>query len=217
MFVFDKDNYFLWDSNSDTRNPEQGEYYKMHKMQEGRVLEKIFKYEYPVNDELKRFYMIDEQSCYIRPVDGENIVYKLKKDTLIASFKIDFGRMAITIPEIKELMESSQRNAYLKSNKFKNILSVLEVKDYIFFSCVGPDAIRYDGIISKHTGNVKFGKSSANPNFFFSDGTFLYGYYDQFSIDSFKKDNLQHCFDSVWLDAKYDIEDNIVLVKVLLK
>ncbi len=217
MFVFDKNEYFLWDSNPYTRNPEQGTYFKMHKMQEGTVVERIFKYEYPLFNEPKRFYMIDEQSCYIRPIDGEDIVYKLTRDSLVTSFKIDFGQMAITVPEIIELNKSSQRNAYFTSNKFKNISSVFEVKDYIYFSCIGPDAVKYSGIISKLTGNVKFGRSSTNPNFFFSDGTFLYGYFDQFSIEILNKHKVQSCFESVWLNNQYNIEDNMVLVKVLLK
>ncbi len=218
MFVFNKDNYFLWNSNPNVQNPKQGEYYRMHKMQEGKAIEKFFKYEYPSSDD-PRFYMVNEQSCYIRPMDGEDIVYELTKDTLSALFKIDFGPMAISVPEIVELSKSTQPNAYLKSNKFKNISSVLEVKDYIYFTCNGPDAFLYEGLISKHTGNVKFGKfSSANPRFFFSDGVFLYGYYEPFLMDRFRKNGIQNCFEAIWLNSEHiKPEDNIVLVKVRLK
>ena len=219
MFIFDKNNYFLWDSKPYTSASGQKEPY-MRKMQNGSVIEKFFFNEIPQADETtRRFQMIDEYSCYIRPIDDENIVYKLRKDTLIASFKIDFGRMAMTIPEIKELLNNNQRDVYLRYNKFKNISTVLEVNNYIYFSCIGPKGVKFEGIISKHTGNVTFGVASANPIFFFSDGTFLYGYYDQFSIDSLKEYNIeQHCFYQVWSgENQYNIEDNLVLVKVLLK
>ena len=218
MFVFDKSSYFLWNSKPDVRNPGQSEYYRMHKMQEGKVIEKFFKYEYPLTDD-SRFYPLAEQSCYMKPIDGEDIIYKLTRDTLSALFKIDFGRMAITIPEIIELKKSQQPNAYLKSNKFKNISTVLEVKEHIFFTCIGPDARSYEGYISKKTGHVEFGTStSANPRFFFSDGTFLYGYYEPFLLDLHRKNNRKGCFDSVWLNSEQiKVEDNIVLVKVHLK
>lgn len=218
MFVFDKDNYFLWNSNPNVRNPEQGEYYRMHQMQDGKVMEKYFKYEYPLGDD-PRFYMVNEQSCYLRPMDGEDIVYKLTEDTLSAAFKIDFGDMAVTIPEIIELKNSTQPNAYLKSNKFKNISNVLEVKNYILFTCNGPDAFSYEGLISKHTGSIKIGRSyGASPRFFFSDGTFLYGYYEPFLIDAHKKNNTRNCFESIWLNSNpVSLEDNITLVKVRLK
>jgi len=218
MCIFDKKNYYLWDSNPYTRHPEQGEYYKMQKMQGGNVIERFFKYEYPLWDEPKRFYMIDEQSCYIRPIEGENIVYKLTRDSLIASFKIDFGRMSVTIPEVKEIRDINQRNAFYRSNKFKGISNVFEVKNYIYFTCIGPNGMRCVGLICKITGNINLGMPSANPTFFASDGTFLYGYYSQSSIETLNKYNVRHCFDAVWLDPNQsDSEENMILVKVLLK
>ena len=218
MCIFDKNNYFLWDSNPFTRNPKDGVFYKLHRMQENEVLERFFKYEYPLWDEPRRFYMIDKLSCYIRPIDGEDIVYKITKDSLIASFKIDFGRMAVTVPELKEVRDISQRNAYFHSNKFKSISNVFEVMNYIYFSCIGPNGFKYHGLICKATGNVNFEVTRVSPVFFASDGIYLYGYYDQFSIETLNKNNVQHFFDSVWLgENQYDIEDNMVLVKVLLK
>ena len=219
MFVFDKNNYFLWNIDPPSVvNSDQGEYYRMHKMKEGKALEKFFKYEYPLTN-APWFYMLDKQSCYLRPIDGEDIIYKLTKDSLCALFKIDFGRMAITVPEIEELTKSPNPDEYINSNKFKSISTVLEVKDYIFFTCIGPESKGYQGLISKRTGNVKFGKANfINPRFFFSDGTFLYGYYEPHTIDLHKANNRRSCFDSVWLNSEHiNIDDNVVIVRVLLK
>ena len=218
MFVFDKDVYFVWRSNPDVQNPEDDECYRMHKMQEGKIKESFFRYTYPLTDD-SRFFMLNEQSCYLRPIDGEDVVYKLTRDSLNAVFKIDFGSMAITAAEIIELRKNAQRDAYLASNKFKSISIVLEIKDYIFFRCTGPDKCRYEGLISKQTGNVKFGISTGtSPDFFFSDGTFLYGYYEPFIIDLHRNKNARSCFDSVWLNSEnIKLDDNIVLVKVKLK
>lgn len=218
MFLFDKNNYYLWGNNWYTKQHEDGKYFGLFKMQEGKLLE-LFKYEHRTPDEIMpRFYMIDEQSCYTRPIEGEDIVYKIKKDTLISSFHIDFGQMAMSKNEIDELLiNKSQSNSALKSNKYKSISIVLEVEDYIYFRFTGPNSFSYDGLISKHTGDVKTGLAVANPRFFFSDGKFLYCYYEQYIIDRLREDKVEHCFDTVWLNNQYDIEDNIVLVKIHLK
>ncbi|WP_291530714.1 6-bladed beta-propeller [Bacteroides sp. UBA939] len=219
LLVFDKNNYFLWCSNPDTWNESKGEYYRLRKIKEKSIENEYFKYEYRTSDD-PRFYF-NKTSYYLKPIDGEDIVYKLTKDSVFASFAIDFGKYSISSEQIDELRKSKERNAYLKSNSYKAISNVLETREYIYFKCIGPDARTYEGLINKKTEKVKFGLWDFNrsPRFFFSDGIFLYGYYEPYTLIENKTngDELNTCFDSMFSLKNINISDNIIIVKVLLQ
>lgn len=219
LLVLDKDNYFLWCSNPDTWDKDKGEFYRLRKIKEGSIEKEYFKYEYRTSDD-PRFYF-NGAYYYLKPIDGEDIVYKLTKDSITASFGIDFMRYAISSEKIDELRRSKERNAYLKSNFYKAISNVLETKDYIYFKCVGPEAITYEGLINKNTEEIKFGRwdFKRSPRFFFSDGIFLYGYYEPYTLieNQTNGKELNTCFDSVFNLSDINISDNVVIVKVLLQ
>lgn len=178
LSVFDKNNYFVWCSNPDTWDKDKGEFYRLRQIKEGSIEKEYFKYEYRTSDE-PRFYF-NGAYYYIKPLDGEYTVYKLTKDSITASFAIDFGKYAISAEKIEELRQSKQRNAYLESNYYKAISNVFETKEYIYFKCIGPHANTYEGLINKKTEEIEFGRwdFKRSPRIFFSDGIFLYGYYE---------------------------------------
>lgn len=219
LLVFDKSNYFLWCSNPDTWDKDKGEYYRLRKIKEGSIEKEYFKYEYRTSDD-PRFYF-NRAYYYLKPIDGEDIVYKLTKDSILASFAIDFGKYTISPEEIDELRKSKERNAYLKSNFYKAISNVLETKDHIYFKCIGPDARTYEGLINKKTEEIKFGLWDFNrsPRFFFSDGVFLYGYYEPYTLieNQTNGNELNTCFDSIFNLKNINISDNIIIVKTLLR
>jgi hypothetical protein len=146
----------------------------------------------------------------------------LSEDSLRASFSIDFGNYAVSAQKIEELRNSKQRNAYMESNYFKSISNVLETVDFLYFTCVGPESYTYEGLINKKTKEVTFGRwdHAKTPRFFFSDGTYLYGYYEPFTWIE-KRNNgkqLNTCFDLNLSGLQnISIDDNLLLVKVLLK
>jgi hypothetical protein len=220
FFVYDKDSYFLWASNPDGYDTPD-KYYRMRKIYNQKIESEYFRYEYPSSEDV-RFYPCNDNSAYIMPVDGEYVVYKLTNDSIYASFEIDFGKYAISPQTADILNKSKERNAYFESDFYKRIFEVLETDDYVYFECIGPKARIYHALINKKTGKIKFGvwDYAKSPKFFYSDGVFLYGYYEPHTLIGRKNngDNLNTCFDTVFDNLKdINIDENLVLVKVLLK
>jgi hypothetical protein len=223
MIIYDEDNYFLWCPDPDVRDKSKGEYYLMKKIVKGKAKSEYFKYEYPSSSN-RRFFPCGKDSYYIRPViDCDNVVYKLTRDSVSASFSIDFGDMAISPKQMMVLRNNrSEPNAFLESKTFKYISIILDINDYIYFNCIGPNAEIYEGLICQKTGEVNFGKRDyrKSPRFFFSDGTVLYGYYEPYQLIEYKSDNenLNSCFNDAFNNLQHiKIDDNLILVKVYLK
>jgi hypothetical protein len=219
--VFDSNHYFLWCSNPDVWDPNSGEYYRMQKMKKGKIDSEFFKYEYRLSDD-PRFYPCMDRSYYMKPIDGEDMVYKLTKDSVSASFAIDFGNMSLSPEKVDLLRNSKEPNAFLKSNAFKDISDILDMEHYIYFTCSGPDARTYEAFIHKKTGEIQFGRWDyrRSPHFFFSDGNALYGWYEPHILiaNKYNAEDLNSCF-SVIREGLPDLdeEDNLVVVKVYLK
>ena len=218
--VFDRDNYYLWATNPAEQGESEEQYYHLRGMRSGEILSYYFEYKSSTTSN-QRFFPCGDDSFNIRPIDGEDIIYKLTKDSLQASFFIDFGNMALSAERVKELKNSGERNAFYKSNAFKNIRNILELKDYIYFECVGPESFGYEGLVNKQTGEVKFGRNryGISPKLFYSDGRkILYGYYDPSFITNMQAgDNLmEKCFNDV-RSLKVDESDNLIIVKIHMK
>lgn len=220
FIVYDPQYFFLWTSNPDVWDKNKGEYYRMRKIVNGSVVKEYFKYTYSTSDDT-RFYKNGDESYYLMPIDGEYKIYKLFRDSIFTSFKLDFGKNALQPEEIDKLRKSKIRNAYLKSNSFKSISDILETNDYIFFKCIGPGSKRYEGLINKKTGRVNFGRwdYKRSPFFFYSDGKYLYGYYEPHTLlQELDGEVSNSCFKHVRENLKdLMISDNYIIVKVLLK
>ncbi|MDR1594993.1 MAG: 6-bladed beta-propeller [Prevotellaceae bacterium] len=220
FFIYNKNSYFLWCSNPDAWETD-GKFYRMRMAYQGKIKSEYFKYEYPTSED-PRFYSYSDNSVYIMPIDGEYVIYKLTNDSVYASFAINFGKYAISPQKADILKKSKERNAYLKSDFYKSISSVLETSDYIYFTCIGPKSYLYEGLINKKTEEITFGKRDnvKSPYFFYSDGVFLYGYYEPNTLIERKNNgtDLNTCFDVVFDSLNnISIDENLVLVKVLLK
>ena len=217
--VFDKDNYYLWDTDPINRDKNEREYYHLREMRNGKITSEYFKCNFSTILN-QRFSPSGDDSYYINPIDGEDVVYRLTKESLQADFTIDFGNMALSTERVKELKNSTERNAFLKSNAFKNISDVLETKDYIYFQCTGPNAYGYEGLINKKTKEVKFGRTNyrKKPQLFFSDRSFLYGYFDPTTLFDRQvgEDGINMCFNEI-NNLKINENDNLIVVKIHLK
>lgn len=218
--VYSKDDYYLWSSNPDGMDATKGDYFRLRKIKQGKIDSAYFKYDYEISGD-PRFYGCGNNAYYLKPIDGESAIYQLNKDSLFVDFAIDFGDQAIPTKDIQDLRNSDVPNAYLKSNYFKNISNVLETRNYIYFQCVGPESKSYEGLISKKTGEIKFGRwdYKHSPRIFYSDGTTLYGYYQPYAvIKNLDKSSSNTCFSSVLNKMKdLKVDDNLILVKVHLK
>ncbi len=220
FIAFNENNYVLWNSNPDVWNPNEGQYFRLYKYNKGEKVKKFFLYEHEISFD-NRFYNSNNGTYIMRPVDGEYDVYKISEDSIWNAYRIDFGRKAITTEEIIALRNSKENNAYLKSNYFKNIFNVFEFKEYIYFGCIGPDSKRYEGLINTKTGKTNFGRwdYTNSPTFFYSDGEYLYGYYEPYSIIDMSRDQgTNSCFHNVLNEIEnVKNSDNIIIVKISVK
>jgi len=221
LIVYSNDEYYLWNSNPDVWDRSKGEYFRMRKIRKDKIDSEYFKYTYKTSGD-PRFYACGNGSYYLKPVDGEYVIHKLTKDSLYTSFEIDFGNRALIPEEINELRNSNIPNAYLKSNFFKSISNILEVKDYIYFNCIGPGSKKYEGLINKKTAEIKFGRwdYKRSPRFFYTDGELLYGYYEPYTLmEELNSNNeLNTCFDLMRKNLPdIQVSDNLILVTVNLK
>ncbi len=219
FLVYDKKHYFLWCCKPDAWDKNKKESFRLREVRNGSVRNQYFKYYLPTSGD-NRFFN-NGSINYIAPIDGENIIYRLINDSIEAAFEIDFGKHAISAERIDELRKSKTRNAYFEDNSFKCISNILETQKYIFFDCVGPEAKTYECMINKETADIKFGLRDYKraPHFFFTDGEFLYGYYEPYTLIKQQKMevDLNTCFNSVFDGATdIDISDNIIIVKVAL-
>lgn len=220
LVVYDKTNYYLWASNPDSWNKEE-RHYRLKRVLNRKVKEEYFEYQYKSSDD-PRFYKSDNNSYYIKPIDGEYTIYKLTKESVQAAFKLDFGNLSISSAEIDKLRNSKEKNSYLKSNSYKSIRNIYELENYIYFQCIGPKSIIYDGLIDKSSNKVSFGKwdYKKSPKIFFGDENYLYGYYDPSKFLDYKEENskINTAFNDIFESYKnIQISDNVILVRISLK
>jgi len=218
LLVFDDNTYYLWNSNPDVWEPNKGKFYRLKKYKGDDVIAELFEYKYKTSDD-NRFYWDSEGTYYMAPVDGDYNIYKISMDSIYNVFKLDFGNKALSSEEIDKLRNSGERNAYLRSNYFKGIYNIFEISNYIYFGCIGPKSYRYEGLINKETGEIRFGRWDyrKSPQFFYSDGKFLYGYYEPSSLIEMSKytDQINFCFEKIPEEIQnLQIENNLVVIKV---
>lgn len=220
MVVYSPDNIYLWNSNPDVWNKNDGDYYRLHNIVKGKVANKYFKYDHKTSDD-PRFFKSFGDSYFLRPIDGNYTVVRLSKDSISAYFTLDFGEKSIKIEEIEKLRNSETRNAYLKSNAFKGISDIYEIGKYIYFQCIGPEAKAYEAVIDKETNVVNIGRMDyiMSPKFFYADNNYLYGFYQPHQLLREIDDmNINTCFyDLREQFENIDPSENLIIVKIKLK
>jgi len=218
FLVFNSKDYYLWQSNPSQKNVRDTKY-RLLKFEEGKLKSRYFEYDHHSND-MNRFFKRPDGSFYIRPIDGEYVIYKITKDSVSISFELNFENK--NLPKDYYLKNPIDvNNEYLKSDYYKSIADVFETEEYIYFTCAGPQSYAYEGLINKKTQQISFGKRdfSSNPRIIFSDGKYLYGYYQPSLILNEPVKKIQHYFfDEIRNHLKgIKVEDNIILVKYSLK
>jgi hypothetical protein len=222
LLVYNKHDYFLWDSNPNVRDPDRGTNYMLRYMDKNKIKAKYFKHRYPLPDDSYFYQHREDKYAYLKPIEGKDTVFRITKDSISAAFAIDFGDMSITPKRLVELKNDRDPNAFLKSKAFKAISHIMETENYIYFRCIGPETRIYEGVINKITGQIQLGKRDyiKTPNFFFSEGNVLYGYYEPYKFieHSNSESEKNNCYNFLRDRLQgIDAEDNIILVKVHLK
>lgn len=214
FLFYNPNNYYLWQSNpysSSSKEP----LYRLLEFKNGKQTTSYFKWDHFSVDGVRFLDALNKSSILI-PIDGEYKIYKITKDSIFLAFELDFKDKKI--PKAKlPIRPDYTNNEYLKSAYYKNIKDIFETEKYLYFTCVGPDAMGYEGLINKQTGDVSLGKLDFyyNPRIFYSDGISLYGYYNS---SSFTKERIENSkkefFDTIAKKTgKINLEDNFVIVK----
>ncbi|MCX6327699.1 MAG: 6-bladed beta-propeller [Bacteroidia bacterium] len=216
FLIYNSNSYYLWESNPQL-SKRGDEKYRLQKIEDGKIKANYFKYDFMSMDG-NRFYRSIQETYNIRPTDGGYVIYKIKNDSISISFELDFKNKTLPIDYFLK-NPSRKNNAYLLNEYFKNVQNIFETNNYIYFSCVGPKAVAYEGFINKNTNEIKFGKwNLLNPQIFYSDDDYFYGYFEpsillEESLDKSRND----FFDTIKVNLKnLKMMDNIIIVKFSL-
>jgi len=212
FLIYDSINFYLWDSNPYGAIPNSSGY-RLQRIKEGKVASECFKFEHWGIEGI-RFGKRPDQSYNLYPDQGENKIYNLTKDSISVSFELDFKDKFL--PEDYFIKNPDDKSEYYKNEYFKGINNIFETNNFIYFKCIGPKSLVYEGLINKSTNKVSFGKSMFNPSIFFADDKYFYGYYEPVQIKQFSEYNFSNAFFHNILE-KIDIsmEDNLIIVKLL--
>ncbi len=216
FLIFDKDNYYLWCNSAGHSSPEEAEF-RLIMIRDGMHTASYFKNTHSSLG-YNRFFTGPDDTFFMVPNDGDNKVYKLSRNSISVAFELDFGARAL--PENYFSQNTSDDiNDYTGSNYFKAISTIFPFEKYIYFTCIGPKAAGYEGLIDSKSQKISFGKFNykRNPRIFFSDGESLYGYYTASQI---LKDAEVNSLDYFITDRECltDLKntDNIVIIKLSL-
>jgi hypothetical protein len=218
FLLFNPDNYYLWQSNpySSSKDPA----FSLLEFKGGKQKNSFFKHDYFSVDGV-RFLEGLNNSYNLIPVSGECKIYKITQDSIYIAFEIDFKNKWIPKDKlIKQPDYTTGNQEYLKSPYFKNINNIFETEEYLYFTCVGPNAMGYEVLINKQTRKTSMGMLDYyyTPRIFYSDAKSFYGYYNS---TSFTKERIESSksefFNTVAKKiGSVNLEDNFVIVKLSL-
>jgi hypothetical protein len=214
FLFYNTDNYYLWQSNPYSPSSKEP-LYRLIAFKNGKQTNSYFKWDYFSIDGVRFLEGLNKSSILI-PVNGEYKIYKITKDSIFIAYELDFKGKKIPKDKLSKRPDYGN-NEYLKSAYYKSINNIFETDKYIYFTCVGPDAMGYEGFINKNTGKANLGKLDFyyNPRIFYSDGKSLYGYYN---ATSFTRERIEISKTEFFntLAKKIGIlnqEDNFVIVR----
>lgn len=215
FIFFNPNNFYLWQSNpySSSKDP----LYRLLEFKNGKQTSSYFKWDYHSVDGV-RFLEGLNKSYILIPVNGEYNIYKITKDSIFIAYEIDFKNKKIPKDKlVKRPDYTNSNNEYLKSAYYKSIDNIFETEKYIYFTCVGPNAMGYEGLINKYTGKADLGKLDYyyNPRIFYSDGKSFYGYYNSTSFTKERIENSKSEFFKTLAKkiGNVNLEDNFIIVK----
>ena len=219
FLVFDKNNYYLWESNPEAKDEaSKREKYRLIRVNNGEISGQYFRFTNECFDD-QRFFRCSNGNYFIRPALGDYTVNMVAKNSVSASFCIDFGNKSLPAGFLKD--KNNSLNDCLKNAYFKSPRKIYDMNDYVYFNNIGPGSFLYEGLINKKSKKVYYGREDAkcNPVIFYSDGNFLYGYYEPGVF--LKQDGCKSCsiFRTVKekLQDKVSSNDNLIIVKLSLK
>lgn len=133
-------------------------------------------------------YSFDNIS-FIRPLEGDNILYKVKDGKINKYLKIDFEDKAIPLGYIYNNKGGPLNNIsyFIHSPYYKLPMNFYETNSLLFFMCGGPDAAEYRYLFNKKSNPKGIGwvDPDLNPfSFIASDSIYFYGTINDYNINN---------------------------------
>ena len=169
-----------------------------------------------------RFSRSYDSSIFMRPLEGDNILYRVLGGSISSVMKIDFGELSIPCRYIFSFPGNAWLNIseYIKSPFFKLPMGFLETNNYFYFWCGGPQGKTNEFLLNKGTYDGISWKSSDNfPfNFIASDSTAFYAIYNNVenndSINNSEMSPLKEYIRKYYKLKNFSYESNPSIIKI---
>jgi hypothetical protein len=170
----------------------------------------------------ERFSRSFDKTTFMRPLEGENILYRIANGKISPILGLDFGKYAIPQKYIFEFPGNPFMNIskYIKSPYYKLPMGFFETLDHFYFWCGGPEGETHEFLFQKNKYNGIHWKGSDKFPFTFiaSDSTSFYAIYndptDEDNTVNQKINPLKKYLKKSYGLKKYNSESNPSLIRI---
>lgn len=174
---------------------------------------------------IERFSRSFEGNYFIRPLEGDNLLYKIVRGKVNHYMRIDFGESAVPQKFIYSFGDDPWENisSYILSPYFKLMMGFADNKDKMYFYCAGELGNSYEFLFCKETlKGVYWVDSSSTPfRFQSADSVYFYGFYypyvNELNENSITPISPVYEFLKIEKELMKKGHDNPILVKVKFK
>lgn len=150
----DKNGFFLFSCNPSNQTDFDTDFFCLNQFDgDGRYVDHFLKredYVFP-NSIVTQSY---DNSYIIRPPDGEHVCYRIRNGQLEGFLKIDFKEKNIPVRYVKQQPgKNYDIPKFMYSPYFKLPIYFQDTKQYLYFTCAGPDATSHYFVVDKSTLN----------------------------------------------------------------
>jgi hypothetical protein len=191
--ISDNNGFYLFCSNPKDYRDFENDFYCMGKFDsKGKLIEELFlRTDFCLTPQ--RFTQTYDQCTFIRPLEGERSLFKVKNGKLTSLFQISFGEKEVPLKYIYDLKGRVAQNIpkFIESPFYKLPIGFQDTHDMFYFKSIGPEGITHEFLLNK--SNLKGVQWSHADKLHFalncSDSTYFYGVYNDAEISN--KDQLK--------------------------
>lgn len=176
--ISNNDGFYLFCSNPKDYRDFDNDFYCMGKFDSKGVLieELLLRQDFCLNPQ--RFTQTYDQCTFIRPLEGERSLLKIKNGNLIPTYLIDFGEKEIPEKYIYNFKGTVAQHIpkFIKSPFYKLPIGFLDTPDMIYFKSVGPEGKTHEFLLNKsdlkgvqwsHSDKLHFALNCSDSNYFY--------------------------------------------------
>ncbi len=223
----DKDGYYLFCSNPLKQDNFDNDFYCLSKFNwEGQLIgENLLRKDFCFN--INRFTQASDNSYYLRPLEGDPSLYKVKDGTLKKVIDLNFGQTQIPVKYIFTFPGNPYKNIhnYIMAPFYKLPMGFHNTSEFLYFYCAGPKGVTNEFLLNrKNMNGVRWVHSDKIPfSILASDSVYFYGVFMDYlsktdsNIQERKKNHLKE-----FLKQKFDLEilennSNPEIIKIKFK